>query len=436
MNLTLGPIIGKVTSTSARILAESDTKTDLTVEIKSAGSVVASQTRTVAAGWIAAFAFEGLSPQTKYTVDVSGAGSIYSGSFRTFPEEPSSLRIGVVSCNKDPYQGPWARIHQEVQNLDLLVHAGDQVYLDFDTALETWKTGGPSAPGKVLEFFRNHYRDRWALGETRGVLAKVPNLAIWDDHEVRDGFGTRREDSDRKSPEYQVALLARQVYREYQHALFGTPLSPGPLPGFEYHSHAFGPIGLVFLDNRSARTFSLDPELPYIGKLQWERLQRDLEKDDLATIRALLVVSPTAPVLLNTVTSSVLSLIEKSLRDQWAYAPHQTEQRMMLELLREFKSSGQREVFVVAGDLHIGIEKTRIRHGKVEFHQMISSGINNLTEKGYKLVKFALAADRYPIWGFWPRHSGIQQPKNFGIIHVDVPAIGRPTIAGNLVTVK
>lgn len=45
---------------------------------------------------------------------------------------------------------------------------------------------------------------------------KVPNLMVGDDHEFRDDFGDKDDDSNPHSREYQIGLCALQVYHEYQ----------------------------------------------------------------------------------------------------------------------------------------------------------------------------------------------------------------------------
>jgi phosphodiesterase/alkaline phosphatase D-like protein len=447
--LTLGPIIGKVTSDSARILAESDAADNVTVLLKRGGSLAASQTLALSAGRIAAFRFQALSPQTDYRVEVTGAGSSESGSFRTLPATPTSLRIGALSCNRKHDGAPWARLRAEMvrARLDLLVHAGDQVYLSkpesggdaFERALEIRRNQGSDA--EILELFRNHYRSLWGgVAEIRWVLANVPNLAIWDDHEIRNDFGTQPEDRDQNSEVHKTARLAWQVYREYQHLLF-EDLPAGPPAGLEYHSHAFGGIGIVFLDLRSARTFTPDPpsppSRPLLGKPQWQRLQSDLAGGLLAQVRVLLVVSPAAPVLFDPGITNLGSLFEGSLRDQWSYAPHHAEQGMLLELLRAWKSQGGREVFVLSGDLHFGVQETAIRKGGVEFRQMITSAINTRWKAAtFPAGKLLLWMQRSPGWGFQARHSGFQRSKNFGIVEISAPAGAPPTIQANLIAAE
>lgn len=166
--VTVGPVIGKVTCTTARILIEVDTTGSLTLELHechvalekqpsflkrqftSARSKSHKQKQTarrqtvkkikksVQACRPSVFMFEYLTPGTKYTVEVKGCrGSILVGSFRTFPEVPAeTLTVGVTSCNKifiteliASQWDLWAHLSKSIEagKIDLLVHLGDQV---------------------------------------------------------------------------------------------------------------------------------------------------------------------------------------------------------------------------------------------------------------------------------------------------------------------
>lgn len=171
--VTVGPVIGKVTCTTARVLIEVDMKVSLTLELHEccaslekqpsflrrsftsgrSKSLKQKQTprhetvkkikKSVEAFRPSVFMFEGLTPGTKYTVEVKGCkGSILGtellvGSFRTFPEVPAeTLTVGVTSCNKifitqliASQWDLWAHLSKSIEagKIDLLVHLGDQV---------------------------------------------------------------------------------------------------------------------------------------------------------------------------------------------------------------------------------------------------------------------------------------------------------------------
>eukprot|EP01116_Phalansterium_solitarium_P009694 TRINITY_DN23951_c0_g1_i1.p2 TRINITY_DN23951_c0_g1~~TRINITY_DN23951_c0_g1_i1.p2 ORF type:complete len:127 (+),score=22.89 TRINITY_DN23951_c0_g1_i1:471-851(+) len=106
-------------------------------------------------------------------------------------------RIGVVSCNSTSFQHSWNKTNMwkrlwleyvEHGELDLLLHIGDQVYNDdqFNEARKlVIQAGGleevtPELEERIMRSIRAVYRATWNEPYTRGGLASVPSLMIWD----------------------------------------------------------------------------------------------------------------------------------------------------------------------------------------------------------------------------------------------------------------
>lgn len=166
-HVMVGPIIGKVTTTTARILVEIDAKGSLTLVIEenharfekqqsflqrqlSPGRRELNQPvnpgrlhikklqKDVEANRPSVFEFRDLKPGTRYNVEVKGCRGSTNGSFCTFPVEPAeTLTVGVISCNKifitdlliAPHSDLWTHLSKLVEagKVDFLVHLGDQV---------------------------------------------------------------------------------------------------------------------------------------------------------------------------------------------------------------------------------------------------------------------------------------------------------------------
>jgi hypothetical protein len=183
----VGPVIGEVTATTARILIEIDTSMPLTIEIqvqppalenqpsflrrqltggrrgartksfKSSDEVYGKSTiqKDVTAKRPSVFVFNDLKPGTAYDVKVKDCTPITTSSFTTFPEVPAEkLNFGVISCNKifitDMLgalgQDLWTHLSNRIEagKVDLLLHLGDQVQsLPFHT-LDNY------VPGRLL----------------------------------------------------------------------------------------------------------------------------------------------------------------------------------------------------------------------------------------------------------------------------------------------
>ena len=82
------------------------------------------------------------------------------------------------------------------------------------------------------------YRPNWIRAPVRRVLASVPIYMLWDDHDIRDGWGSEPADSPTLAARYPrgreihaqfVAFFedARDVYWHFQRVL--APL-PGDIP--------------------------------------------------------------------------------------------------------------------------------------------------------------------------------------------------------------
>ncbi len=171
---------------------------------------------------------------------------------------------------------------------DVFINVGDTIYADQPLQPEVkledgtiWKNVVTEAKSKVAQTLAD-YRGchQYNLGDEhmRRFIAEVPQIMMWDDHEVRDNwYWERRQDNDARYEVKSVALLAaraRQAFFEY---------NPLPLVGDDpervYRTLSLGPLVDVFaLDMRSYRgansenrQSSLDPSSAILGaaQLQW-----------------------------------------------------------------------------------------------------------------------------------------------------------------------
>ena len=109
---------------------------------------------------------------------------------KTLPSDPSSLRIGVVSCSK--YSDGWYNAYRELAGMDcdLVLHLGDYIYAsgagDRDP-LNRWGTVRPVTPAgeaTTLAAYRQRYQQYRADPDLQALHASVPVVAIWDDNDI------------------------------------------------------------------------------------------------------------------------------------------------------------------------------------------------------------------------------------------------------------
>jgi hypothetical protein len=264
------------------------------------------------------------------------------------------LRVGLVSCNdienhafpKENRGAMWRRLGALVQNgeVDLLVHAGDQIYGDGDPL------GWSKAEGRTAAY-RRHYVQTWAQPDVAAVLASCPSLMMWDDHEIYDGYGSN--DNDVLPEAVARYRAAEQAFREFQ-----DPLNPPDrlAPGLGWIAK-YGDLAILAVDGRSQRRWGTNTVL---GKAQLDDLE--LKLNDLAqlNLKQLLVVVGTPVVYVPLIAAEKLAgfVVPSGLddiRDGWTASHNRTECRRFLMSLMNFAgASRDTQVTIVAGDVHVG----------------------------------------------------------------------------------
>jgi len=266
----------------------------------------------------------------------------------------------------------------------------------FDDALQALRrqdddVGRRAVLAQARENDRALYRRTWRHPPTRAVLDSVPNLMIWDDHEIRDDWGGRNGDTDPSRSQYTLGCMARGVYRATQRQLWDdvetadpSVLAPSPA-GYEHHLHAWGDLGVFFIDPRTARSFAPMAGRPDAGPLL-DELEKALYGGALSAVRALVLVSPVPVAFLSSATANQLghhaTNLFNDLRDHWSYyddrVDHRPELRRLLDLLRTWQAQAGHAVVIVSGDVHVGAMTTIHHAGGSTLEQLITSPMNTL----------------------------------------------------------
>ena len=144
--------------------------------------------------------------------------------------------FALLSCNnpfvvssKKGGGSPWAmwdKLEQETRSshCKLILLGGDQVYCD---DLENGKLNAPKAvelkkgdEKKLRNDFINQYLKYWSNLSLRKILARTPSLAMWDDHDITDGWGSRSEFlNNKKNPKENWQIYfeeAKGAFEAYQ----------------------------------------------------------------------------------------------------------------------------------------------------------------------------------------------------------------------------
>lgn len=241
VRVLVGPVVGKVSFTSARILLEVDVDALVTCHV----SVLNTLDREMhelsqcmlsvrcMAGRPAAFYVKRLLPGRDYKVSFGGIDmrdvAARSGGFRTPSLETVSAVHAVAVSGNNLYDmarceaNLWKDVKRLVatKSVLLVVHLGGQVVMErmFDQSCALLMRHASITASKVpnwqaieaqaMETMRSAYRTQWnAMPDLRFVLAHTSNLMIWSDMDVYPAFTTRREFYiDHEKPTIQVRLV-------------------------------------------------------------------------------------------------------------------------------------------------------------------------------------------------------------------------------------
>ncbi len=329
------------------------------------------------------------------------------------------VNLAYVSCNGQEHgdldrpdetrNAMWRRLgerHREAP-LHLLLHGGDQIYADevprAHPLSRDWPKSVSSDPPEAelaamtraldAAFFAR-YTAQFAQADFAWLAARVPSLAMWDDHDICDGWGSL------PAPKLDSAVGRRLFATARTHFLiFQLGVGPCPLPP-------------PFLDPQGrSLTWSLDlpglriiaPDLRserrpdrILGPGGWPLLERALEAG--AGRRVLLLSS--VPLL-----GPRLSLLERAmaltpwmesfeddLRDQWQSRAHRAEWQKLLRVLMALHAQPETRVTALSGEIHLAARAT-MRTATGPLHQLIASGISHPPPpRAYARALGALAA--------------------------------------------
>lgn len=322
--LQLGPVVGHTDDTSARIWIQAfDDPARYALRVEGAGLFPFVPTETGPLEFNTGIATaHGLRTGWQYRYSVLRLGRLLfgaGGSFRTMPapSSMSSLLFCAISCSSIGEEGAWEKFGEFVEDSlpQFVLMMGDQVYLDEDEP-DVFE-GHFESPSPVRRrAMAEKYRLNWSREPVRRVLANVPTYMMWDDHDVRDGWGSSAGDSPtllakhsrgeeifRKNTAYFED--ARDVYWHFQgchNPLAQAVLDPdlpnyigGPVERGTRRAMPFvfrcGRLVVLVLDSRGERDV-FRKEHPILGAEQWgfvDAIVANLPMD----VEALAVMTPT-----------------------------------------------------------------------------------------------------------------------------------------------
>jgi alkaline phosphatase D len=205
-----------------------------------------------------------------------------TGSFLSAPAAPRDV---TLAWSADTVGQGWGintefggmRMYETIRRArpDMFIHCGDTIYADGPVVAEVpladgtvWRnltTPEKSKVAETLDEFRGNYVYNLLDDNVRRFNAEIPQLVLWDDHEVKNNwFPGMSLDADPRYTEKNMRVLAsnaRRAFLEYS----PIRLTPGDVPPI-YRQSSYGPLVDIFaLDLRTYRAANSANRQPVAG---------------------------------------------------------------------------------------------------------------------------------------------------------------------------
>ncbi len=411
--LILGPILGIESNTIYTVCFLTDDAVNHAGLAVGSNSFNAEKIESIYSGsfWRVEFniALQQSSTFVDYEILVNGVAAADQNqhtSWRFYvPGQDEKPRMAYASCNgysdyklmsssDDPY-ALWKNMQDQHERapFSMLILGGDQVYADsiwsIVPTLKNWNELGRKEkirrkPSKVMKqqvdrFYSKLYCDRWNKVEVASMLASVPSVMMWDDHDIIDGWGSYPEDLQNCLVYQAIYESAAKYFRLFQLRSIKNEslLSQGGVPSHYSFGFCFRGYNILALDNRAQRSL-----VQVMAKDQWVDIDNFLsrcQQGDLLVLAAVPVVyrdfSFTEAAVDATPWEEELT---DDLKDHWRAKEHQGERAKLIMRLLQNAANRKSRTVILSGDVHIGcLGVIRDSRGSklVNIHQVVSSAI-------------------------------------------------------------
>jgi hypothetical protein len=324
------------------------------------------------------------------------------------PGRRENARLAYAACNgfssadlaantAEPY-ALWERMEREHKKapFSLLLMGGDQLYADSVLGLEgikqwTEKTHDEMdryQPSNQLltrldHFYDELYLERWSQKTMARMLASIPSVMMWDDHDIIDGWGSHDE-VPQKTEMYKAIFRAAKKYFEiYQIRTTANRslLDPASLTAGDSHyglAFEFADFRVLVMDHRSQRTLdqvmadnqhrtvqawiaAIPPEEPAVGARPVLALSGiPIVYRSFAALESTMEFTPWTEEATDDV------------RDHWMAAHHRGERIRLVKNLFACPVP----LWLLSGDVHVGaLGALHDEETNRSIYQVISTGI-------------------------------------------------------------
>jgi hypothetical protein len=327
------------------------------------------------------------------------------------PGATEPARVAYASCNgfssaallrdtSEPY-ALWQKMadaHLE-KPFALLLMGGDQLYADSvwsakpGTAIEAWTQKNYDDQNKAVasakmikeftDFYDGLYPNGWKNPTMALMLATIPSVMMWDDHDIFDGWGSYPDERQNCDVYQQLFVQAERTFKLFQ--LRGAKSNRSRLNAAAKHyslGFKFRDFHILALDNRAERTYT-----QIMSEQNWSDAKAWLNSLAGEPVKNLLVMVGVPAIYRSFATVEAVydttpwhEELEDDIHDHWSAKPHHDERirlvMVLLNFLENRKATDKTKGVLLSGDVHVGaLGQVWNERRQVGLTQVISTGI-------------------------------------------------------------
>lgn len=318
---------------------------------------------------------------------------------------PGQTRVAFVSCNgqeegdlmrpEEERNALWYRLRREHEKspFHLMLHGGDQLYADpvweCHPEFERWQKASRREREKqpfteemrqaAFNFYVDRYSMVYAQAPTAWLLARVPSLMMWDDHDIFDGWGSHPDWLLNSPVASGLFKVAQEAFCLLQ--LAGRP-DAAPEGALDTEGRSLGWVcrfpdfSVIAPDLRSERRPN-----QVMGAPGWNGFRQAMEAEPDGRRVLLLSSVPTLGPRLSWIEACIgivpkLRRYEDDLRDQWQSRHHREEWIRYLSFLEQQANARGQRITLLSGEIHLATRaEMQLESGPL--HQLVASGISH-----------------------------------------------------------
>ena len=411
-NMKLGPILGIESDDLYTICLLTDLSTN-TVKLRVDGKLI--NAKKVGETYSSSF-WRAECPMTSendgryigYSIKIDGVASCDKNNQSAWqfyvPGLTELPKFAYASCNgfsdqslKEKTSDPYAlwkemvQLHQE-KPFSVLLMGGDQLYADsiwgkvkklaewsdLPRAEKVKRRSSKVMIQQIDRFYEDLYIERWSSPEMAAMLASIPSVMMWDDHDIFDGWGSYPEDIQSCEVYQAIFTQAKHYFELCQIRSIHNQSLLNVTKAHYAFSLSFRNYQILAIDNRAERTLK-----QVMSKTQWGDLKTALA--GIAQTKDLLLLSA-VPVVYRDFSFADEAFgatpweeeLTDDLKDHWRAKEHQGERAKLIMNLLDNTNTRQGRTVMLSGDIHIGcigVVNDNRQTTSVKIHQVVSSGI-------------------------------------------------------------